>query len=384
ATPPPPPVVPSDGTYNSIGRAAGGARVSGTRHLGDGLRLTAGLDLQSMRDNRRNQRSSLGIPTGAVLTDQRETVTEIGPFAQMHWEPTPELLLIAAARWDHLVFNVTDHLLSDGLDNSGKRVMESASGSLGLSHQRSRAATVYANVSTSFESPTTTELVNQANGTVGFNTTLGPQRTVTGEAGVRGRVGGVDYSASGFIGGIRDAIIQAREQDGRAFFENAGKVRIRGLEVGLGAAPVSWLALQGAYTLGSYRFSEYRIPNGAVTDTLDGKRLAGVPKHFFRATATATLGALVLEVDQLTASDVFADDRNTQPVEGWGAGITSFRVSGTITTRAFAVQPFGAVNNAFDRRYVGSVNLNGAAGRILEPAPGRNVYVGMEIAWARR
>ena len=33
---------------------------------------------------------------------------------------------------------------------------------------------------------------------------------------------------------------------------------------------------------------------------------------------------------------------------------------------------------------VGSVNLNGANGRILEQAPGRNAYVGMQLGWAAR
>jgi iron complex outermembrane receptor protein len=46
-------------------------------------------------------------------------------------------------------------------------------------------------------------------------------------------------------------------------------------------------------------------------------------------------------------------------------------------------EPFVAVNNLFDRRYVGSVNINGAFGRVLEPAPGRNAYLGIEIGWAR-
>lgn len=101
------------------------------------------------------------------------------------------------------------------------------------------------------------------------------------------------------------------------------------------------LALQGAYTLGSYTFSDYHIPNGATTDTLTGNRLAGVPRHFFRATATATAGALVFELEQMTASDVFAADRNTQHVAGWEAGVTSLRVSGTIQGRTFRASRSG-------------------------------------------
>ncbi len=385
ATAPPPPTTTTAGTYNSIGRLAGGVRLGGSLPLLTGrrpLRLSAGFDLQTMRDNRRNERSDAGKPTGVLLADQRETVTELGPYAQLHWEPVPRVLLLGAIRYDRLTFRVKDRFLTDGIDNSGERVMENASGSVGVSVAVGNRSRLYSNVSTSFESPTTTELVNQANGTVGFNTGLGPQRTLSGELGLKGSLGRrVDYSVAVFASGIRDAILQAKEQDGRAFFENAGRVRNHGVELGLGAAPWRWLTLSGAYTYAGYTFSEYRIPNGATTDTLDGKHLAGVPRHFFRAVAGLTVSRVLVEIDQTTASQVFGDDRNTLRVDGWGAGVTSVRVSGTLMTGALRLQPFGALNNAFDRRYVGSVNINGVGGRVLEPAPGRNALVGLEVGW---
>ena len=388
ATPPPAPAPLNAGTYNTIDRLAGGARLAGTLPLQRGdrpVRATLGVDLQKMRDNRRNERSDGGAPTGVVLADQRETVSEVGPFAQIQWAPSSRVLLLGAARWDRLAFRVSDRFLTDGVDNSGERIMEAASASAGVSVLLAPGAVIFANTATSFESPTTTELVNQANGTAGFNTALGPQRSHSVELGTRGEAGGGwQYSLSIFTTGIRDAIIQAREQDGRAFFQNAGRVRNRGLEAGLGARPAPWLRLQGAYTLADYEFTEYRIPNGAVTDTLDGKRLAGVPKHFFRATATITLGRLVVEADQMTAGEMFGDDRNTLRVEGWGAGVTSLRATAALAIGGVGLAPFGAVNNLFDRRYVGSVNINGFGGRVLEPAPGRHGYLGLEVRWAKR
>lgn len=386
ATPPPPPTTSTQGTYNRIDRAVGGLRLSGSLPFrAASVRLTGGLDLQKMRDDRQNERSDGGAPTGQALADQRETVTELGPFAQLHWEASDRILLLGALRYDRLSFRVKDHLLTDGVDNSGERVMESFSGSGGVSVRAADAATVYGNVSTSFETPTTTELVNTQNGTVGFNSTLGPQRTVSVEAGLRGQVGAsVDYSVAGFTSRIRDAIIQVREVDGRAFFANAGKVRNRGIEAGLGVAPWEWVRLQTAYAFADYEFSEYRIPQGATTDTLDGKRLAGVPRHFFRGTLTVSRGPVIAEVDQLTAGEVFADDKNTVRVEGWGLGVTSVRVSGRTHWGGIALEPFAAVNNVWDKKYVGSVNLNGAFGRVLEPAPGRNGYLGLELSWARR
>ena len=70
------------------GRAA--SRFSGSRRLGSAAtspRLSAGADVQRMRDDRQNFVSDAGAPTDSVFLDQREKVTELGPFAQMQWSP---------------------------------------------------------------------------------------------------------------------------------------------------------------------------------------------------------------------------------------------------------------------------------------------------------
>jgi len=384
ATPPPTP--PSNtarsGTYSSIDRRVGGVRIAGTLPLSRGsaaVRLSAGVDLQRMRDHRRNLRSFEGRPLGSAFVDQVESVSELGPYVQLHWAPVDRVLVLAAARYDHLVFRVRDDLKTGGIDRGGERTMSSPSGSLGASYLIAPEATLYLNGATSFESPTTTELVNTT-GTLGFNTELGPQRTLSVEAGARGRIAGIlDYSVAAFGNRIRDAIIQAREVDGRAYFENAGRVRVRGIEGGLGVQPLSWASLHATYTYGSYRFAEYLIRNGATTDTLDGNRLAGVPRHFLRAMLEIHPGPFRAELEQLTAGSVYGDDRNTMLVEGWGAGVTTVRVSGEWLWGVNVLRPFAAIQNIFDRKYVGSVNLNGAGARILEPAPGRSAYLGFEL-----
>jgi iron complex outermembrane receptor protein len=333
-----------------------------------------------MRDHRTNLRSYAGNPVGFSFVDQIETVTELGPYLQVHWEPVSRVLVLGAARYDHLRFRVDDRLKLNDIDRGGERTMSSSSGSVGASVEVEPALILYANGSTSFETPTTTELVNTT-ANLGFNTTLGPQRTRSGEFGVRGVLGSrVEYSLSGFMSRIRDAIIQAREVDGRAYFENAGTVRTKGIEAGLGLQPLSWVRLQASYSYGTYQFAEYRIRNGATTDTLDGKRLAGVPRHFLRASLAFTPGPVRVEIEQTTAGSVYGDDRNTLLIEGWKAGVTTVRVSGDWQVGASAIRPFAAIQNLFDRKYVGSVNLNGASGRVIEPAPGRWAYLGLELS----
>ena len=48
------------------------------------------------------------------------------------------------------------------------------------------------------------------------------------------------------------------------------------------------------------------------------------------------------------------------------------------------MRPFVAVNNLFEKQYVGSVTIDGFdrlanAPRVLEPAPGTNFYVGAQV-----
>ncbi|MFL5494626.1 MAG: TonB-dependent receptor family protein [Gemmatimonadales bacterium] len=378
AAPPPNGFGPTIGTYVDIGRVVGGARASAAYRLGSGPRaprLTAGADLQRMRDNRRNFVSVSGAPTDSVVIDQREKITEFGPFAQLSWTPDQHVLVSGGARYDWVRFDVLDHHLSDGVDNSGVRTNAAFSGNVGASWSEGEEFVPYVNLSTSFETPTTTELVNQPNGTGGFNDQLKPQRAVTYEVGARGRVSPwVSYSAAFFIGRITDAIVQQQEVGGRAFFVNAGKTHNDGAEIGLSLTPVTGLTLNGAYTFAHYRF--------ATGDSLDGNRLPGVPDHFWRLGLRTSLpGGIYVDADHTLSSSLAADDANTIVVDSWGAGVTNLRVGWTGTVGTMQLSPFVGFNNLWDRRYIGSVTVNGVGGRVLEPAPGRVVYIGTEIGY---
>src|SRR5215207_7599189 len=349
---------PTAGTFVVIDRAVGGMRLSATRRLGTGgtaPRLIAGADLQRMRDDRANFVSDAGRRTEAVFLDQREKVTELGPFAQVQWTVDERLLLSGGARFDWVRFDLQDHYLGDGFDDSGSRTMSSVSGNLGASWAFGDRFVPYLNVSTAFETPTTTELVNKADGSGGFNPDLGPQRAVNYEIGARGQpTPRVSYSVALFLGRVTDAIVQVGEIGGRAFFGNTGKTHNDGAEVGLSVNPVRGLTLNGAYTYARYRFA---------SGPFDGNRLPGVPEHYWRlGLRTALPRDLYLDADHTLSSSLAADDPNGILVDSWGAGVTNFRVGwdGEVGSLQFA--PFLGVNNLWDRRYVGSVTLNGVGG----------------------
>lgn len=373
---------PTAGTYVAIDRAVGGARAGINQRLGSGEmspRLTAGADLQRMRDDRQNFVSNAGQRTAVVLLDQREKVTELGPFAQLHWSPNPQLLLSVGARYDWVRFDVADRFLADG-DDSGAKTMAAASGNVGLSWSLNDRFVPYLNVSTSFETPTTTELVNKPDGTGGINPELGPQRAVNYEIGVRGRPDPrVTYSVAAFLGRVKDAIVQQAEVGGRAFFRNAGRTHNDGAEVGVSVSPLTGLTLNGAYTYAHYRFADYTLADGTV---LDGNRLPGVPEHFWRLGLRTSLPAdFYVDADHTISSSIVADDTNRLWVDSWGAGITNLRLGWNGEAGQMQIAPFLGLNNLWDRRYVASVTLNGVGGRVFEPAPRRVIYVGTEIGY---
>jgi iron complex outermembrane receptor protein len=369
---------PTAGTYVAIDRAVGGARLSASRRLGrseESPRLNAGADLQLMRDDRQNFVHSGGIPTSAVFLDQLEKITELGPFAQVQWSPNERLLVSTGVRYDWVRFSLDDRYVGDGFDDSGTRTMDALSGNIGASWSFDTRFVPYVNVSTAFETPTTTELVNQPDGSGGFNPELGPQRAVNYEIGARGQPApGIGYSVALFLGRVTDAIVQQAEVGGRAFFRNAGKTHNDGAEVGLTLSPVSALTLSAAYTYARYRFAD---------DALEGNRLPGVPEHFWRLGLRSMLPAgFYADADHTISTSVAADDANTIIVPAWGAGVTNLRLGWAGNSGSLRLAPFLGLNNLWDRRYIGSVTLNGIGGRVIEPAPRRVVYFGTEIGYA--
>lgn len=384
---PPPPVQPVNGTYSVLDRNAGGARVAFSQRLGSlgsAPVVTAGVEWARMQDVRENWRATGGRPVApddTLLLDQVEDVTSLGPFAQLSWSPHSRLHTTWGIRWDRTSFGVADRFLQDG-DESGERSMPAWSGHAGASFVVRDAFVPWVNVSSAFETPTTTELQVSTDGGGGFNRSLGPQRTVSFEIGARGTMGNdrLEYSASLFRNRVSNMIVQYLETGGRAYFVNAGGANNTGAELQVDYGLHERVRLQGSWTWSRYRYSEYRLTRGAQVDTLDGNTLPGVPEHQAQLGIRAGLpGGLTVDLDHQFSSSLVADDANAIKVEGWGGGVTNARASWSGSAGRIGVTPFGGIQNLWGRRYVSAVSVNGFGGRVLEPAPGRNFYFGLEL-----
>jgi len=241
------------------------------------------------------------------------------------------------------------------------------------------AVTLYASTGSSFETPTTTELANRPDTAGGFNRSLSPQRAWTYEVGARG----ASWELALYQADVRDALVsfEIPASPGRRFFRNAGSARHRGVELSAGATLSAGVDLRATWTYSDFRYRHYAFTAGGTNHVLDGRRLPGVPQHALRLALKArpaSLRGAWGELETQYASGYAVDDTLSRQTAAWW--VTNVRLG----RDGGRVEPFVALQNVFNRLYVGSVVVNAAAGRYYEPAPGRNLVVGVGVTYSGR
>jgi iron complex outermembrane receptor protein len=378
-----------------VGRHQGGAGAHVTLPVtmgGVANRFSAGADAQWLNDARKNWANCDGVATatascqspgveqGALQLDQRELVSSFGPYLRDEVE-VGRLRATAGVRADQVRFQLRDAFLSDGRDDSGERTLHAVSPMLGLAARLSPLHSVYVNVGSAFETPTTTELGNQADGSAGLNRDLKPQFSTTYEAGAKGLVlTRVQYDAALFDTEVRDELIpfEVPGGNGRTYYRNAGRTRRQGAEVELGTE-VGPLSLTTAYALSHFRFRNF--VNG--TAQYGGNAIPGIPEHQLQASATWRFSHAFVLGEAVTKSKVYVNDANAAAAPAFA--VFNARVGGTAVFGRPWLSPVFGVQNLFDKHYVGSVALNAsgataAATKFYEPAPGRTWYIGLSAA----
>src|SRR5437763_16344381 len=188
----------------------------------------------------------------------------MGPFVRSALQLTSQLTVTWGLRYDWVKFQAQDRLITAANpDDSGDRLMRALSGSIGLAVTPSNALTLYGNIGTSFETPTTTELTNRPSGAGGFNPALEPQKATTYELGVRGDVAGrLNYSVALFDAEVRGELISypvPGDTTGRVYYQNAGRSRHSGVELGAELAIAAGLTLTTTWTYSDFRYTSYTL-----------------------------------------------------------------------------------------------------------------------------
>lgn len=356
--------------YITLDRLAGGTRLT-LEGENAGLEWGVGLEGKFQRDDRIEYDNAGGEPGDSVQTDQLETVSNQAVFARAALPLGERGRISAGARYDRLRFSANDRLPGD---DDGERTFQSVSPSVGVSYQFD-ATRLFAHFSTALEAPTTTELGNRPDAQGGFNPEVGPERVLGGEIGAQGAAGGLSYDAALFGMQVRDFLVPYRNAAGETFYRNAGRTRHAGLEAALQGQLPRALSLAASYTFLHAEFVNARTGDGT---SLDGNRVPGVPRHLLGASLEWRPDPVWFAVEFERTSAYPVDNRNTAEIDGYT--VLGARVSHPgYEWRGLSVQPFVAVKNLFDARYIGSVVPNAFGGRYFEPAAGRHWRAGVAV-----
>lgn len=365
-----------------LGRDAGGARAALDARLGDGERpwsIALGAELGLQRDDRRAWGNAAGRPTTLQL-DQRERVVARGLHARVVAPLPAGLDAVAALRGDRVAFRVADHLVGPSdPDGSGERTMRALSPTLGLTRRWGRAS-VYASAATAFETPTTSELANQASGAGGLNRDLQPQRLASVEAGLRTQLGSATtIGAAAFAARLRDALMpfELASSPGRQFYRNVGRANHRGVELeaaGVAGTTAGW---RMAATFLDARFAE----GGTAAGQRSRHRVPGIARWSGEA-ALQVAAVRWLGVEGVIRGRSAMPVSDTASAKSPGHVLADLRLLPHPWTRGALVVTVGAaVENVFDSRHDASVVVNAARDRYHEPGPPRSLTVTVRAAW---
>lgn len=337
-----------------------------------GHRWIVGLDVQAQRDDRRRFANDDGV-RGRLTTDQDEDVSTLGLFIEDHWRWSETVSATLGLRYDRVRFEVDDRTGSGG---SGEVEFTAWSPMLGVHWQATPTLGLYANAGRSFDTPTTTELANPQ-GATGFNQDLDEQTATHLELGARWRPDArLDVTLAVFDIDVEDALVPFElAGSGQSFFRNAGRSERRGIEASLAWTLSERWSLRAGHTWSDFEYRRFDVPGGG---DLSGNALPGIPRNVSFADLTFRPGDgwwFALEANRV--GSLYADDANTVAVDGYT--LLGLRGQWEGTFGRWLVRPQFGIENFSDERYFDNVRINASFGRYFEPAPERNVHVGVTL-----
>lgn len=364
--------------YITLERWAGGLRNTTQYALTDRWDISGGFDLSYQHDNRLERNNVNGQAGDQVSIDQLEEVLNTAGFMQTTYEIN-RWRFTGSLRYDWLEFSAEDHradTASTFEDRSGTRNFSAISPYAGIQYN-TNSIRYFANFGTAFQSPTTTELVNNPEGQAGYNPKLAPQRSVGGEAGIA-TLGSYNISSelALFYIHVNNLLLPYTGPDDETFFENAGSTRHMGIEWKLHWRPQPWpLAVTGSYSFTNAQFVDF--PETDVEDN----RVPGVPEHMVDARAVWRPNNWRV-TGEVQWSDAYpANNSNTAQADSYTNLQLTVSRDIVVMNGDLSLEPFFQVQNMLDQQYSSSVVVNAFGGRFYEPAPPRTWKAGFSISW---
>lgn len=337
--------------------------------------LKAGIDIENQQDQRKRYNNLNGV-RGASTLEQTESFISTGFFLWQDFDFSPKFRVNIGARYDRIQLDAQDQFLSNG-DDSGNQSFQVFNPGIGVVYSIAQTANIYANVSTSFETPTLSELSANPNGAGGFNLDLKPQTAISYELGLKGLiVSKLRYTLALFHLQVQNELLpfELATFPQRTFYNNVGTSTRQGIETSLSYQIMPDLTFLGSYTFSHFVFDNF--PKGS--DDFSGKVLPGVPRHMgYAGLRYQHPKGVYASLNARITGSIFANNDNS--IEDPGHQLVNLKLGWQKTFKNFALEPFGGINNLFNMKYTGNLRINAFGSRFYEPGASINFYAGLRV-----
>jgi len=355
------------------------------------LQMTLGLNYDNQHQHRLGYDNFVGTRLGvlgALRRDEEDRVYNLDQYAQATWRVSDDWTVMTGVRHSRVNFQSNDAYITATNPNDSGQVHYSATTPVaGVMFRLSPTAHLYADWGKGFETPTFSELSYRHDGISGLALYLKPARTRSGEVGLKLEPTPQSHlELALFRADSRNELAVATNLGGRTTYQNIDRARRQGVEASFNTRFADVWKASIAYT---WLDATFRSPfltcvsSGCSTpDTpvAAGTRIPGVPRsNAYAALHYGTGTGWQFDLDGSYMDSVPTNDLNTVSAPtyallGLGAGYIA-------QLGQWRAHVFGRIDNALDRRYVGSVIVNDGNGRYFEPGPGRTFLLGIDLRW---
>jgi iron complex outermembrane receptor protein len=249
--------------------------------------------------------------------------------------------------------------------------------SFGLSREIKNNQYFFINFSTSFETPTLSELSANPSGSEGLNLKLEPSKAFNYELGWKVSKPKFLIEASLFYIMSSNDILPYELEDfpGRSFYSNTGATKRMGLEL---FTQLNWkdFQIKGSFTKAKYTFDDDKI----IDQGFESNDLPGIPRNqfFFNITHTSK-NEWITKLTFENIGNFYANNSNTVLIDSYQK--TRFQMGKSLRLKWGKIDLFGGVNNLLNLKYFDNIRLNAFSSRYYEPAATRNIFTGFSFSF---
>ena len=328
--------------------------------------LLLGLDLGFQKDRRKRFKNIKGVQ-GEITLNQIESFENRSFYLIDHLKYKKALITIGL-RWDN------NTLATDKTDYSIE--LYKLNPSIGINMSVSKNKNIWVSFSSSFETPTLSELSSNPYGDSGLNPQLIAQKALNFEFGYRSKMKNKYFEMVAFYIPTDDEITpyEIEQFPGRTFYRNAGKTSRKGIEIIFNHNISKKINFDNSYTFSDFKFREFTSGGNNLNDNY----LPGIPKNIFNSNISYKTENGLIFLTELIYNDRIYSSNNNDIFEKpyW---LSNFKISKKINNKNLFWDIYFGLNNIFNTYYSDNIRLNAFGGRFFEPAPLRNFYLGLNL-----